>query len=158
MSKQFTKEEKWKLYNKLPDELKHAVFSAENADYIGSICERSGISELSPDIASHVGLVLLGLLPPEYFQQAIQHDVGLDEKVALSVTQEMDRFVFEPVRQQLNELYGKETPREDTPVPEVPEEPIRKQTTSEGAPRKAPPQRTSSEGSSGDPYREPIEE
>jgi len=103
---QYNQEEMWKIYEKLPEELKQAVFSAENADHIFSICERYEIDECS-QVASLVGLVLMGVMLPRDLEAALQKDLGLDQETAQRVAQEVNRFILYPVKQQLEQLHKK---------------------------------------------------
>ena len=103
---QYNQDEMWKIYEKLPEELKQAVFSAENADHTFSICERHGVNECSK-VASLIGLVLMGVLLPRNFEAALVKDLGLDSDTAQRVAQEVNRFIFYPVKQQLEQLHAK---------------------------------------------------
>ncbi|MBU2577489.1 hypothetical protein KKA69_01500 [Patescibacteria group bacterium] len=124
MLKEYTKEELWKLYEKLPGELKEAVFSEETADTIFNVCTRNGIEDdRISEIARYVGRVLLGVLPPEDFPEALEKEVKLKKDLAKKVFQEINRFIFYPVKAQLEELYRIEIappakPTKITPPPE----------------------------------------
>ena len=100
----YNQDQLWKVYETLPEELKQAVFSAENADHTFSICERYGIEECS-QLASLVGLVLMGVMLPRDFEGALQKDLGLDQETAQRVAQEINRFIFYPVKQQLEQIH-----------------------------------------------------
>lgn len=138
--KQYAQEELWKLYEKLSSELKEAVFSQETADHIWNICERYDIDEVS-EVAKLSGNVLLGILPPEYFQETLEKEIKLEKEAAKKIAQEINRFIFYPVKPALEELYKIEItpsakPTKVGPAPEEkPAEPLGKE----------------------DVYREPIE-
>jgi len=104
MSKQYTQEELWKLYDKLPEELKSAIFGADTADHIWNICERYGLDDVSK-IAKLVGNVLLGILIPEDFQTELEKELKVEKEIAQKVTQEINRFIFYPVRPLLEQLH-----------------------------------------------------
>ncbi len=139
MAREYSKEQFWKLYEKLPEELKEAVSSPETADYIWNTCEKNGINEVS-EVAELVGNVLLGVLPLEDFQETLGRRLNLEKEAAKKVAQEINRFVFYPVKPALEQLYKIEiTPSEKlTTKPE-----IKKETTT------TPPKK--------DIYKEPIE-
>ena len=124
MTKEYTKEELWKLYEKLPQELKEAVFSEETADHIYDICIRSGIEdERISEIARYSGRVLMGILPPDEFQKTLEIELKLKPDIAKGVAQEINRFIFYPVKTNLEELYKIEItpsakPTKITPPPE----------------------------------------
>jgi len=141
MPKEYTKDQFWKLYKKLPAELKEAIFSAETADNIFDICIRNGIEdERISEVARYTGRVLLGILSVDEFQETLEKELKLKKDVAQKITQEINRFIFYPVKPALEEIYKIEIaplakPTGVTPPPEE------KPTT--------PPSK--------DTYREPIE-
>jgi len=138
MTKEYTREQLWKLYQKLPGELKEAIFSVGTADSIYDICERNEVEEIS-EVAKYAGWVLLGVLPPDEFEETIKKEMKIKEDKVKKVAQEINRFVFYPVKTSLEEIY--KTPITPPPTglkvaPPPEEEP------------KAPPRE--------DVYREPI--
>ncbi|UZE93379.1 MAG: hypothetical protein IB617_00925 [Candidatus Nealsonbacteria bacterium] len=106
MIKELTQKEYWELFQKLPDELKTQTLSEETAKNIFDICQRNDVNvEEISKVASYVGQVLLGILPPDEFQEAIEKEVKLEKEIAKKVAQEIYRFVFYPVKSSLEELY-----------------------------------------------------
>ena len=69
MAKEYSKEEFWKLYEKLPQELKDALWAEETGNNIYEICKRHGVEENLGEIVEYVGRALIGVLPPEDFQE-----------------------------------------------------------------------------------------
>ncbi|MBM3257790.1 MAG: hypothetical protein FJZ05_01045 [Candidatus Nealsonbacteria bacterium] len=153
MPKEYTKEELWKLYEKLPEELKNAVFSAENADHIWNICERYEIEEI-PKVAKLVSNVLLGIAVPEDFQKELMEELKLDDETARQVTKEINRFIFYPVRPVLEQLHEikvtpEQRPKEKLVITEEISETIEEEKPETTEKQSAP--------SSQDSYRESIE-
>jgi hypothetical protein len=106
MPAEYSSEQIWKLYEKLPQELKEAIFSEETAKNIEEICERNGIEgDLISEIARYTGRVLLGILPPNEFQETLEKELKLEKEVAKKVSQDIDRFIFYSVKASLGELY-----------------------------------------------------
>jgi hypothetical protein len=106
MEKEYTKEELWKIIEKLPDELKEAVFSEKTAEDIFNICTRNGIEdERMSKVAKYVGRVLMGLLPPSEFEETLEREVGIEKKAAKGINREVEMLIFYPVRKQLEEIY-----------------------------------------------------
>jgi hypothetical protein len=141
MEKEYTKEELWKIVEKLPGELKEAIFSGETAENIFNICTRNGIEdERMSKVAKYVGRVLIGLLPPNEFEEILEKEVGIEKEVAKNIRRDVEMLIFYPVRKQLEEIYKIEisppAKPKITPPPTFEERPI-------------PPKR--------DIYREPIE-
>jgi hypothetical protein len=144
MPERYTREQFWKLYEKLPQELKDALFAEETGNNIYEVCKRNGVEEKLGEVVDLVGEVLLGLLPPNEFQGALEKEVGLKEEVAKRVAQEIHRFIFFPVKASLEELYKIEiTPSKK---PEI--KPLEMKPTTEKKPEETPKR---------DIYREPIE-
>jgi hypothetical protein len=145
MPEEYTKEQIWKLYEKLPQELKEAIFSEETADSIWDICSRNGIEdERISEVARYTGRVLMGLLPPDELAETLERELKLDKEVAKKISQEISRFIFYPVKTRLEELYKIEI----APIAGVPAKPPVKRVTEE-KPKEKP--------KGVDKYREPIE-
>jgi len=142
MPREYTPEQTWKLFEKLPEDLQEAVFSKETADSIWDICEKNEINEV-PKVAKIVGNVLIGLLPIDGLPEALEKELRLKPAVAKKISQEIHRFVFHPVRKSLYDLHGAEEPK----TPSVKQESLslEKKTT--------PPKESKKE----DLYREEIE-
>lgn len=162
MVKQYTKDELWKLYDRLPEELKEAVFSQETADHIFGICERYEIDNVS-EVARHVGLVLMGVLTPDELSAALQEEIGLEKTVAEKVAKEINRFVFYPVKPVLEQLHQiKSAPTENKSIQNQAPQPIEqlapmKAESKEGELPRVMPEQQSQKSQETDPYREPIE-
>jgi hypothetical protein len=106
MAKEYSKEELWKLYEKLPQELKEAIFSEETAEDIWNICERNGIEdERVSGVARYTGRVLMGLIPPDEFQENLEKELKLKKSQAKKLAQEINRFIFFPVKASLEKIY-----------------------------------------------------
>jgi hypothetical protein len=103
----YPKEQVWKIYEQLPEELKEAIFSQETAENILTVCKTNGIkdSETVSQIARLTGYVLLGLLPINEFEESLKQELKLKEAVAKRITFGIHRLVFFPVRKSLNALY-----------------------------------------------------
>ena len=141
MPEEYTREQLWKLYEKLPGELKEAIFSVETADNIYDICQRNNIEDdRISEIARYTGRVLLGILPLDEFQETLEKELKLKKDKAKKVVQEINRFIFYPVKNSLEEIYKAPI----TPPPAGPKvAPLPEEKP------KAPPRE--------DVYREPIE-
>ena len=141
MQKRYTRDQFWELYEKLPQELKDTLFAEETGNNIYEICKRNEIEENLEEVVGYVGQVLVGVLPPEEFQEILEKELKLKKDLAKKVAQEINRFIFYPVKPALEEIYKIEItpsakPSKITPPP------------SEEKPS-APPSK--------DVYREPIE-
>ena len=103
---EYTKEQIWKLYEKLPDDLKEAVFAEKTANDIYSICTRNNIEEVKiPEVARLTGNVLLGILPPEEFRNTLKKELNLKKDIVEKIGFQIERMIFFPVKKELNEIY-----------------------------------------------------
>jgi len=108
MPQKYTSEQFWKLYEKLSPELKDAVSAEETGNQIYDVCKRYEITEKLDELSEYVGQVLVGVLPPADFQESLEKDMGLKKEVAKKVAQEINRFIFYPIKSSLEELYRAE--------------------------------------------------
>jgi hypothetical protein len=111
--KQYTKEELWGVYNKLPPELQQTIFSGETADQIFAACERHEVQEVSK-VAYNVGLVLLGVLLPSQLENTLVQQLNIEKQTAQGIMADINRFVFYPVKQQIEQIHRApgETPQQ----------------------------------------------
>jgi len=159
MVKQHTKDELWKLFDRLPEELKEAVFSQETADHIFSICERYDVDNVS-EVARHVGLVLMGVLMPNELMVALTKEVGLKKPVAEKVAQEINRFIFYPVQSALKQLHrvevGEVEKGHSAEVKTIAQS-VKQGTPKEKVMSQEKPLQKKQKSGKADPYRESIE-
>ncbi len=156
MAKQYTQEELWKLYEKLPEELKRAMVGADTSDHVWNICERYEFDEVSK-VAKLVGDVLLGILAPEDFQEELEKELKVEKETAKKATQEINRFIFYPVRPLLEQLHEIKVSPERKPTAEQPIVTTEPGVETEIKTEKAVGEEKPSAPSSQDTYRESIE-
>lgn len=144
--KKYTSEELWKLYEKIPQELKEAIFSEKTSEIIWDICLRNEVEdERISEIALYTGRVLLGILPPDEFQKTLEKEINIQKEVAKNIALEINRFIFYPVKPELEQLYTTEIT------------PLAKPTEVTPPKEEKKPELKSEEISKEDVYREPIE-
>ena len=145
MPNQYAKDQFWKLYKNISQELKDALFAEETGNNIHDVCERNKIMEKLGDIVDLVGQVLVGVLPPEDFQETLENELELETDIAKKVAQEISRFIFYPVRTELEKLYQTAAAPTGEIAPEKTKESLLTQEEESTEPKKD------------DTYREPIE-
>ena len=106
--KNMDKTESSKLYKKLPEELQDLMSSEEMGDSLEAICNKYDILSYLYEINDYVGQTLLGLLPPNEFEEAIQKGLKVKQEKAKKITREVNRFVFYPVKSLLEDMYNME--------------------------------------------------
>lgn len=110
-----TREEFWKLYKALPQSLQEVLFSPDTQEAIIHIC---GLCDIDNDakVAELVGDVLVGLLPPENFKKEAEEKLNLDQDRAKKLDIYVQHYIFNPVADELRELYHPEEKEiEETP-------------------------------------------
>jgi hypothetical protein len=100
----------WKTYEKLPDNIKEALFSEENFNIVSEICEKNGITdeEIKSQLTKYVGKTLMGLLPIKEFAIILELELNLDTEVARNISWDIDSRIFSHLRISLNKLYAPE--------------------------------------------------
>jgi len=160
MKRQYKQEEIWRMYERLPEELKDMFFSESASNDLVSICNRYGITEDEKidEIGKYVGWVLLGLLPPEDLEEALEKEIGLGIYESKKIAQEVDRFIFQPVRSSLEGLYKKEIKKEEKETTPQLEEEIFSKPEGKISEETKPTEVKEYKQKQTDIYREPIEE
>lgn len=109
---EYTREQLVKFYKELPEELKDWIFSEDFEDAFYRIMKDNNIlDERYEQISILVRNVFLGFLALEDFQKTIEKEIKLKQDLAKKITQEINRFVFFPVKEILSSMYRIETER-----------------------------------------------
>ena len=96
----------FKLYEKLPEELQDLISSTEMGDSLENICTQYDVLSYLYEVNDYVGNVLLGLLPPNEFEETLQKGLSIEKDKAKKITREVNRFVFYPVKSLLEDMYN----------------------------------------------------
>lgn len=174
MQQEYTKDFFWSVYQKLPEDLKEAVFSEKNNEVVNNICINYGLDEEQASlVAKYTGRVLMGLLSLKDFSVTLELELNIDEKTANNMNKDLYLSVFKHYMVSLDklndikmkDLFHDESIKNTEPVinktPEVKKEPeiiIKKEENkkTEDSPLPPPPVPKTTSPSS-DPYRESIE-
>ena len=153
MPKKYTSEQFWELYEKLPQELRDALFAEETGSNIYEICERYEIEEDLEQVVDCVGQVLVGVLTPADLAKTLEQDLKIEKETAEKITQEINRFIFFPVKAELEKLYKIDV------APEQKTEIEKAALSPEGKPAEITPlsEKKPQTSSGKDTYREEIE-
>lgn len=102
----YSKDQKWQLYENLPEDLKDAIFSEKVADINWNLGQKYGLKEDEVSkFAEWEGYVLLGILPPKEFKERLKNDLEINSEVSEALFMEIYELIFEPVRESLYKLY-----------------------------------------------------
>lgn len=107
MEQEYDKEFFWKTYEKLPEDLKEAVFSEKNNQTLEKICAEMGLDEEKTSlVAKYTGRVLMGLLPLKEFPITLELELNVDEQTANKLAREINLAIFKDARVSLDKLHG----------------------------------------------------
>jgi len=97
MAKEYTQEQYWEIYKKLPEEIREVGFSESTTRNIRRTCLKYNLTEEQvSEITKYVGQVLFGVLSLDEFQKVLEKDLG--SKTAKGVFQEIDHSIFSLVK------------------------------------------------------------
>ena len=134
----YTREQLWGIFEKLPEKLKELIFSEKTAETINAVCERCNIeSEKTSEIARYTGRVLMKRYLASDLQTILKEEMSISPEAAQEIYQEIYKKIFYPVKNLLRE----ETTLKDDSLEDEPEQ---KTETYKDT------------GNSGDSYRESV--
>jgi len=148
MEQENSKEAFWTAYEKLPEELKDAIFAESTTNNISKSCIDNGLpEELISDVSKFTGKVLMGLLAPKDFPITLELELNLGSDQARKIAGDIDRTVFAHLRISLNKLYADNIAEKEK---------VSDNKQEEGIENKEQKIETPKTNSSSDPYREPF--
>jgi hypothetical protein len=103
----YTKEQLWDFYEKLPDDLQEAVFSEEIGQVCRDLAQKSGFPNHETKLLRLLGYHLLGTLPRGKFKDRIKQDLQLNDQSTEMLFREVSQVILEPYRRSLDEIYNK---------------------------------------------------
>ena len=111
-----------KLFEKLPQDIKEAMYGIDSSEAIQSISKKYNLLIDKMGILSEeTGLVMLGLTHPKDFISNLSARLQVDTMTAKSIARDVNEQIFKKVRESLMKIHGLgETPAE-TPKTEKPE-------------------------------------
>lgn len=93
-------------YEKLPSDLREAIFSEENADKIQEISKKYSLYvDKMGELAEESGLVMLGFTHPKDFIKNLSERLGVDAEKAKEIAKDVNEQIFGPVRESLKKLH-----------------------------------------------------
>jgi len=105
--------ERWDI---LPISLREASFSEINSGFLWQTCEAEHI----PDnkiytVARITGYVLMGFLHPEDMANEMRDALGVDIRIATSISDAINQRIFAPIRPDIDKVYNPSTSGTTTP-------------------------------------------
>ncbi len=103
---QITQQQTEDRYETLPQALKDALFSVVNAEEIWRIGEAHHLNEEKiPQLADITGDVIMGFLHPDDLRRELQEVLGIDIRIAASISREVNKRIFYPIRDEIRKVY-----------------------------------------------------
>jgi len=101
----YSREQILELYKTLPEDLKHALDSDKAINTLEDLSVKHKLSNEQAEIfIDAVNEVILGILPPNEFQQKLE-TAKISKQIAKNINTVVTRFIFYPVKDSLNALY-----------------------------------------------------
>jgi len=93
-------------YQKLPDVLKDAMFSADVSDLVFEIGKKHGLSiDKIGLLADEIGYIIVGLARPSEFSKNLAQALGTDENQTREIAAEVNHQIFFPLREALKKTH-----------------------------------------------------
>ncbi len=104
---QISRQQVLERWDALPENLKEALFSEINANIVWQVGTLNHLSEEKISImAMMVGDVIFGFLHPDDLAREIQETLNLNPQIANSISHEINRKIFAPLRIDLEKVYS----------------------------------------------------
>lgn len=111
----YSREQLQNIYLSLPQNLREAIFSVENAEKIQQIAQRYQIPiQNLPKLASATGRVLLTVLAVEKLISSLEIELDIDRNTAQRIVQDIKQEIFSPVMPILTKIQQESFPK---PIP-----------------------------------------
>ncbi len=102
-------------YKTIPPDVREAISSTEVAVKIEDIAKEQGLLLDKADVlAEETALVMLGLSNPSNFVSTLRRKLGVSEKTAIQIANEINDQVFKEIRESLRKLYEERKEEENT--------------------------------------------
>lgn len=94
-------------WDTLPENLRDAIFSEQNADILWKFCEAQHLSDDKIyKIATITGNVIMGFIHPEDLVKEITDELQINSQISAAVSAEVDKKIFAPIREELKKVYA----------------------------------------------------
>jgi len=106
MTQSYTPQQYNELFDSLPEELQNAVLSLKTSNAIIDACKQQDITdERVSQIGKYAGDVLMGILLPQDYEETLRANIQITRAQAKEIAQDINRFIFFPVRPALRQIY-----------------------------------------------------
>jgi len=100
-----TSEQIKERFEKLPKEMREAIFSVDSSEAIQAIGKKYKLAvDKIGELADEIGLVTIGATPSHNFVSNLSRRLGVDREKARKIAQEINEQVFAKIREKLKKL------------------------------------------------------
>lgn len=158
----YTPEKFREFYNKLPEDIKEAMFDVDSADNIKSIGQKHKLHiDQTGELSTQIGHVMLGVLSPSEFVRSLADKLNISTNTARDITEDVNIKIFGPIRESLKEVHKireeKDLKINPSPTPNAFDQKMKEGFISEEKKSTSEESRQPRPIVSNDPYREPVE-
>jgi len=101
-----TKQQAFQRWDTLPDNIRGAMDSPKNSDFLWKACENEHLSrEKTREVAKITGYVMMGFLHPGDMAQEIKEAADLAPQLAAIIANAVSERIFNPIRADLENIY-----------------------------------------------------
>lgn len=165
MTKPYTTEQFWQIYETLPQDIQDALWAPQTGDNIAEITTKNGLNQYQDQITDLCGAIFLGLALPQDLQGGLEK-LGIPTETATLAAQQLNGLLFYPIKPGLQKLHKQVTNKEAGDVDLGVEAPRHSETYAgdeymvqpEEEPQAPAPEPIPEEEKKADPYQEDIDE
>ncbi|MBU1159584.1 MAG: hypothetical protein ABIJ28_04165 [Patescibacteria group bacterium] len=108
--KDYTEQQIIEMYEKLPEDLKDAIFSVESTKTLESLGKKYGLNiEQIGKLGNETGMLMIGITSPNEYVGNLAGRLNLDKQKARQIADEVNQQVFSKVRESLKKIHGEES-------------------------------------------------
>ena len=93
------------IYEKLPEDLKEAIFSVDTANIIRETSTTNGLTiDKMGELADEVGLVIMGITSPSQFAPNLVSRLGVDKETVDKISAVINEKIFSQIRESMKKV------------------------------------------------------
>lgn len=109
--KEYTQKELLDIYEKLPQEVRDAIFSVDSATTIQNVARNYKLTvDKMGELADETGLVMLGITHPRDYISNLSSRLEVDKETAKKIAEEINTQIFSKIRESLKGIHNIQEP------------------------------------------------
>jgi len=106
MANTYTSDDLKTIYRSLPENLQSIILSQETSEKYDALATKFSLTEEQrKTLSNQSGLLLMGVTQPQKFVSALINGLGVEREQALLIAQELNRDIFNSVKEILSEVH-----------------------------------------------------